>query len=147
VDSNGLERFPLLGISRGCSWAALRPPVQAALTRWIAKAPLDFRTLIDEPTPASAYADIRCPILILRSEHAPKPTRLIAETLPTLLPAANLAVIDGTGHMGPLTHVGAVSSAIARHVVQVDAGSPPGRGNCRPPGAARRDVYAAVEVV
>jgi pimeloyl-ACP methyl ester carboxylesterase len=94
-----------------------------------------------------AYADIRRPILILRGEHAPKPTRFIAETLPTLLPAANLAVIDGTGHMGPLTHVGAVSSAIARHVVQVGAGSPPGRGNCRPPGAARRDVYAAVEVV
>ena len=109
--------------------------------------PLDFRALIDEPTPVSAYADIRCPILILGGEHAPKPTRLIAETLPTLLPAANLAVIDGTGHMGPLTHVGAVSSAIARHVVEVDAGSPPGRGNCRPPGAARRDVYAAVKVV
>jgi hypothetical protein len=59
----------------------------------------------------------------------------------------NLAVIDGAGHMGPLTQMGAVSSAIARHVMRVGAGSLPGRGNCRPSGAARRDVYATVKVV
>ncbi len=41
------------------AWAALRPSVQAALTRWTPKGPLDFRALIDEPTPASAYADLR----------------------------------------------------------------------------------------
>ena len=128
------------------SWAALRPSVQAGLTRWIAKAPLDFRALFDEPTPVGAYADIRCPMLILRGEHALKPTRLIAETLSTLLPAANLAVIDGAGHMGPLTHVGDVSSAITRHIVMVDAGSPLGRRSCRPSCAARRDLCAAVEV-
>ena len=103
------------------AWAALRPSVQAALTRWTPKAPLDFRALIDEPTPASAYADLRFPTLIMRGEHAPAPTRLIAETLPTLMPAARLVVIAGAGHMGPLTHASEVNAAIERHIAEPQA--------------------------
>jgi pimeloyl-ACP methyl ester carboxylesterase len=105
------------------AWAALRPSVQAALTRWAPKAPLDFRAAIAEPTPASAYADLRFPALIIRGEHAPAPTRLIAETLPTLMPAARLAVVPGAGHMGPLTHAPEVNAAIARHIAESDAKS------------------------
>ncbi len=103
------------------AWAALRPSVQAALTRWIPKAPLDFRALIDEPTGMTAYSELRVPALILRGEHAPQPTRLIAETLPTLMPAARLSVIAGAGHMGPLTHASEVNEAIARHIDEAEA--------------------------
>ena len=53
------------------AWAALRPSVQAAMTRWMPKAPLDFRALIDEPTRMTAYAELRIPALIMRGEHAP----------------------------------------------------------------------------
>jgi pimeloyl-ACP methyl ester carboxylesterase len=103
------------------AWAALRPSVQAALTRWTPKAPLDFRALIDEPTPASAYADLRFPALIMQGEHAPAPTRLIAETLPTLMPTAHLVVVAGAGHMGPLTHASEVNAAIERHIAESQA--------------------------
>ena len=103
------------------AWAALRPSVQAALTRWTPKVPLDFRALIDEPTLASAYTDFRFPALIMRGEHAPAPTRLIADNLPTLMPAARLAVIPGAGHMGPLTHAPEVNAMIERHVAQSQA--------------------------
>jgi pimeloyl-ACP methyl ester carboxylesterase len=103
------------------AWSALQPSVQAALTRWTPKAPLDFRALINEPTPSSTYADLRFPALIMRGEHAPAPTRLIAETLPTLMPSAHLAVIAGAGHMGPLTHTPEVNAAIARHIAESDA--------------------------
>jgi len=99
------------------AWQALRPSVQAALTRWAPKAPLDFRALMEETTPASAYAALRLPALIMRGQHAPAPTRLIADTLPTLLPAARLVVIRGAGHMGPLTHAPEVNAAIKRHIV------------------------------
>jgi pimeloyl-ACP methyl ester carboxylesterase len=103
------------------AWAALRPSVQAALTRWMPKAPLDFRALIDEPTCLTAYTALRIPALILRGEHAPQTTRLIAETLPTLMPAARLAVIAGAGHMGPLTHSSEVNAVITRHIDQARA--------------------------
>ena len=38
-----------------------------------------------------------------------------------LLPAARLAVIDGAGHMGPLTHADAVGACMAAHIDAVEA--------------------------
>ena len=122
------------------AWAALRPSVQAALTRWAPKAPLDFRAAIYEPTPASAYADLRFPTLIMRGEHAPAPTRLIAETLPTLMPAARLAVITGAGHMGPLTHAPEVNAAIARHIAESETNF---RQGCLSAAGPRLDRFGA----
>lgn len=103
------------------AWEALRPSVQAALTRWAPKAPLDFRALLDERTPASAYTGLRGPALIMRGQHAPVPTRAIAERLPMLLPAARLAIVEGAGHMGPLTHADKVNAIIVRHIAEADA--------------------------
>jgi pimeloyl-ACP methyl ester carboxylesterase len=101
-------------------WAALRPSMQQALTRWLPKAPLDFAALIEEPTPLAAYAELRMPALILRGQHAPLPSRLIVETLAAALPAASFSVITGAGHMGPLTHAAIVSAAIASHLGRVE---------------------------
>jgi len=102
------------------AWDTLRPPVQAALMRWLPKAPLDFSALIEEPTALAAYASLRVPALVLRGEHALTPSRLIAETLWALLPAAELREIAGAGHMGPLTHTAAVNAAIVRHIARVE---------------------------
>ena len=105
------------------AWLALRPSLQAALTRWIPKASLDFRALLDEPTPAGAYADLLFPTLIMRGEHALAPPRLIVEILETLLPDAHLMVMPGAGHMGPLTHAAQVNAAITRHIGASEADS------------------------
>ena len=59
---------------------------------------------------------MRCPVLIFRGEHAPKPSRLIAHALSDLLPNGRLAVVDRAGHMGPLTHAADVSRLIANHI-------------------------------
>jgi pimeloyl-ACP methyl ester carboxylesterase len=106
------------------AWAALRPDLRHALARWLPKAPLDFAALIGERAEASDYARLRCPTLIIRGEHAPVPTRLIAEALPTLLPNARLAVVAGAGHMGPLTHATEVNAIIGRHIAEVSARKP-----------------------
>ncbi|MCK6451557.1 MAG: hypothetical protein L6R19_11970 [Alphaproteobacteria bacterium] len=103
------------------AWAALRPSLQAALVRWIAKAPLDFHALMAEPTPIAAYAGFRMPTLVMRGEHAPRPTRLVAGLLASVLPAARLTVLDGAGHMGPLTHAAAVNALIVAHVNAAEA--------------------------
>jgi pimeloyl-ACP methyl ester carboxylesterase len=115
------------------AWAALRPPVQQALTRWLPKAPLDFSALIEEPTRLADYAGLRMPAFILRGELAPRPTRLIADTLWAALPSAELAVIEGAGHMGPLTRSGIVSRAIARHIAATQSGHRQAdKAGCRP---------------
>jgi pimeloyl-ACP methyl ester carboxylesterase len=109
------------------------------LIRWAPKAPLDFRALIDEPTPADAYRSLTFPVLILRGEHAPAPTRVIAENLSELLPTSRLTVIDGAGHMGPLTHAPEISALIVRHIIDAEADAQPRRWRL---GAAVRPAEA-----
>jgi pimeloyl-ACP methyl ester carboxylesterase len=114
------------------AWAVLRPSVKQALTRWIPKAPLDFRALFEEPTPLAAYTNFDFPVLLLRGENSPRPSRLIVEALAAALPMTRLHVIAGAGHMGPLTHPEAVAAAIALRIA--DARVSPSR---IPPFVAR----------
>jgi pimeloyl-ACP methyl ester carboxylesterase len=99
------------------AWGKLQPWVQSAFIRWVAKAPMEFHALMEEPTPFVAYTGLSVPILILRGEHAPRPTRMIAELLSSCLPDARTAVVKGAGHTGPLTHAPAVNALIASHIV------------------------------
>lgn len=99
------------------AWERMRPAVQNGLVRWVPKAPLDFRALFEEPTPAAAYRALDFPVLILRGERGPMPTRIIAEGLADLLPRGRLAVVRGAGHMGPITHALEVSALMVQHIV------------------------------
>jgi pimeloyl-ACP methyl ester carboxylesterase len=105
------------------TWERMRPAAQRALICWAPKGPLDFRALIEDPTPASAYRALKCPALIMRGEYALKPSRIIAERLAELLPDSQLLVMDGAGHMGPFTHASTVAMLIARHIATIDAQS------------------------
>ena len=102
------------------AWNAMRPAAQKP------KGPLDFRALLDDPTPRSAYRALQFSVLLLRGENAPMPTRIIAQALSELLPDNRLTVIDGAGHMGPLTHASEVSLLIVQHIVAANwrAGRP-----------------------
>jgi pimeloyl-ACP methyl ester carboxylesterase len=102
------------------AWEAMRPAVQNALIRWAPKAPLDFHALMNEGITASNYRALSFPILILRGEHAPAPTRLIAEGLFELLCASQLMVVNGAGHMGPVTHAPEVSALIMQHITSIE---------------------------
>ena len=103
------------------AWDALRPAVQDGLIRWMPKAPLDFTALLCEPTPASVYARLTCPTLVMRGEHAPAPTRLIAALLQSLMRHAQGSVVAAAGHMGPLTHAAEVNALIVAHIAEADA--------------------------
>jgi len=104
------------------SFKALRPGIQHGLVRWAPKAPLDFRALIDETTSQEAYRSLAFPVLLLRGQHAPAPTRLIAERLDSLLPDSRLATIEGAGHMGPMTHAPEVSGAMVQFIETAQRG-------------------------
>jgi pimeloyl-ACP methyl ester carboxylesterase len=107
------------------AWDAMSSDLQQALIRWAPKAPLDFQALLDEPSRLAAYRELRCPALVLRGQHAPKPSRLIAHALSGLLPDGRLVVVDRAGHMGPLTHAAEVSRLIANHIAAFRSGTAP----------------------
>jgi pimeloyl-ACP methyl ester carboxylesterase len=98
------------------AWDAIRPALQDALIRWLPKVSLEFDALFNEPTPWRALAEFHAPTLIIRGEHAPAPTRLIADTLPFIFPNARNTVVTGAGHMGPLTHAADVNAMIIDHI-------------------------------
>ncbi len=103
------------------AWARLRPEVRTRLVHWAPKAPLDFHALIEEPTPASAFRELGMPVLILRGELAPAPTRLVAELLRRVLPECRLETIAGAGHMGAVTHAEDVNAHIVAHLSTLTA--------------------------
>lgn len=98
------------------AWRTMRPGLQKALLRWAPKGPLDFRASFNEPTPPAAYSALDCPILVLRGEHSPWPSCLVAECLAELLPNSRFAVVPGAGHMGPITHAPEICALIAQHI-------------------------------
>lgn len=102
------------------AWNAMRPASQKALIRWAPKGPLDFRALIEDATQPAAYRKLRFPVLIMRGEHAPLPTRVIADGLADLLPASQIMVVAGAGHMGPFTHAQTVSAWLLEHIAATD---------------------------
>lgn len=103
---------------------AMKPELQAALVRFLPKASLHFHALIHESMPASEYARFGFPVLVLRGEFAPVPTRLIARELVCRVPAAIGTIVPGAGHMGPLTHADPVADRLVRQILSYDtAGS------------------------
>jgi pimeloyl-ACP methyl ester carboxylesterase len=121
------------------AWSALRPSVQSALIRWAPKGPLEFRALLEEETPPRAYRALSCPVLILCGEHAPMPTRIIAERLAELISSSRLVVVAGAGHMGPVTHDAPVSELIVRHIAEAEA-----EAAARPPRTWRPRTLADI---
>jgi pimeloyl-ACP methyl ester carboxylesterase len=94
------------------TWAALKPSLQEALLRWLPKAPLDFRALMQEPGELDDYRRLRFPVLILRGSLAPAPTATVATLLAGVLPDCTSEVLAGAGHMGPVTHAEQVAARI-----------------------------------
>ena len=104
----------------GGAWEALREDARAELVRvaWVIRE--GAKTLSEDRTPASAYRGIDVPVLLLTGERSPVAARRVVERLAEAIPGARVEVVGGAGHMGPLTHAGAVNEAVVR---AIDAGA------------------------
>lgn len=98
------------------AWESMRPRVQEAVLRWIPEGRLEFDALFKERLSWSSFARCGAPVLVMRGEHAPAPTRVIADALPSRFSNARWVVVPGAGHMGPVTHADAVNALIVSHI-------------------------------
>lgn len=94
------------------AWAALPPDSKAAFRAAGWKLFEEVRTLSADRTGA-AFADIQAPALILGGSRSPLTERRTIERLAGILPHARLEILEGAGHMGPITHHAQVNAAIA----------------------------------
>ena len=76
----------------------------------------EVSSLMADRTGAAAYAALTAPTLLIAGELSPAAARRVGEVLLGALPDARREVVKGAGHMGPLTHAGAVEELIARHI-------------------------------
>jgi len=100
------------------AWDALRPALQDGLIAWMPTASLEFAALFCEQTPAAAFTRLGIPSLIIRGEHAPASTRVVADILSCLLREVALETVAGAGHMGPVTHAADVNARMVRHIAR-----------------------------
>lgn len=98
------------------AWAALPPAQRDAFVAVGAKVCREVRSLCFDPTPADAYRGVTAPTLILAGDRSPVAERRVCDVLAATLPAAELAVLTGLGHMGPLVGADAVNARIAAHL-------------------------------
>jgi pimeloyl-ACP methyl ester carboxylesterase len=103
------------------AWDGLKPEVQVDLVRWVPKAALDFRALIEERIPLEAYRRLRAPMLLMRGEYSPMSAQLVTHKLAQFMKPRAVEVIAGAGHMGPFTHAETVNRAIVDHLLAVDS--------------------------
>lgn len=110
--AGGLERFVDYWNGPG-SWACTAPALRRELVARIGAIATNFHATMTEPTPSAAYRRLTMPTLILTGSDTRPPVRRIAELLTEAIPQAVQRVVEGAGHMLPLTHRDAVEAAIA----------------------------------
>lgn len=98
------------------AWLGLPPPARAGFLEVGRKVYGEVRSLMQDRTPGSAYAPLDVPALLMTGEHSPTAARRVIVQLSMSLPKAKIEVIDGAGHMGPITHGAKVNESIARHI-------------------------------
>lgn len=101
------------------AWDALPPPSRAQFLKVGRKVYFEVKSLVFDETPASAYAPFTGRALVLNGAKTPAPARKVGENVAAALPHAERIVVEGAGHMGPLTHATIVNDAIASHLAKV----------------------------
>lgn len=73
-----------------------------------------FEALLREPLQRAQLVRLAMPMLFMTGAHTVAVTRRLAELLRRGLPYAHHAVLQGMGHMGPITHAAEVNRWIVK---------------------------------
>lgn len=110
-----MERFVDFWSGAG-AWRALPAAARGAMLRAGPATAAAVLGLMQDRTPARAYASIATPTLLLAGERSPLAARRVTEALAAAMPRARRIVVAGAGHMGPLTAAAVVDALIAEHI-------------------------------
>ncbi|MGE0496145.1 MAG: alpha/beta hydrolase [Vulcanimicrobiota bacterium] len=94
-------------------WQAMAEPARQAFLEVGRKVFFEVRSLSADRTGLADYANLTMPVLLMTGEQTPASARRVCALLADSLPRARHLVIEGAGHMGPITHAEAVGRAIA----------------------------------
>lgn len=115
----GTGRFVDYWSGRG-TWEQLPAARRAQLAPQLAKVTLDFEAALNEPGTLDELRTLRVPTLLIRGARTALPTQALCNLLAAVLPDARSEVIDGAGHMAPLTHREAVNRLIVDELMSFE---------------------------
>ncbi|HEY4241268.1 MAG TPA: alpha/beta fold hydrolase [Kofleriaceae bacterium] len=98
------------------AWSTLAEDVRASFRRVGWKLFREVISLSADPTPAARFASIAAPTLLMGGALTPALEQRVLQTLAARLPHATLTMLDGAGHMGPITHAATVNAAFAAFI-------------------------------
>ena len=120
LDEVWLERFADWWQGPG-AWRALPEETRRAFREVAWKMSQEVATLSADRTSRERYATITAPTLVLAGERTQPAELHVVRKLARMLPRAELQLVPGAGHMGPVTHAAAVNAAIAAFLEAPDA--------------------------
>jgi pimeloyl-ACP methyl ester carboxylesterase len=94
------------------AWEALREDARAEFRRVAGVVHGAVVALARDATPASAYAVVSAPALLMTGQQSTLAAHAVVRRLSVALAGARVLTVPGAGHMGPLTHAEAVNGAI-----------------------------------
>ena len=98
------------------TWDAIPEQRKADYAAYSPKVVLDFTALFAASDPLSAYGDLEMPMRVTSGNTGPLPARRVAELLGRAKGDGVLRVIDGVGHMAPVTDPDRVNPEIIAHL-------------------------------
>jgi len=116
VDSGELDQAGRMFVdywSGQGTWESLQDWQRGTVSKRMPKVTKDFGAVMGDGSPLIDFADLDIPTLFLYGIDSPEPTRKIVQWLGQTLPKVEVRGILGLGHMGPVTHSGAVAQIIA----------------------------------
>jgi len=98
------------------AWAAMAAEKRAAFASQLGNIVLDFQALLGEPSGLEDLRGLSLPTLLAQGGCTRLPSRSVCKRLRHAHPAWRFEVLDGAGHMVPVTHRDAVNELIAAHL-------------------------------
>jgi pimeloyl-ACP methyl ester carboxylesterase len=101
------------------AWANTPEKRRPAIASAMRKVKGEWNAIFTEPTPLAAFAKLAVDTHFLVGSESPASTKGVARLLTGTLPRVTRTVIDGAGHMGPITHPDQVNAAIEAYLDRV----------------------------
>jgi pimeloyl-ACP methyl ester carboxylesterase len=97
------------------SWDAMPAEKRASFAPQLGKVTRDFEAIFSEQI-GSNELRLAMPVLLVQGGCTTLPVRCVVDRLRKALPAAAFRVVQGAGHMLPITHRDQVNALVASHV-------------------------------
>jgi pimeloyl-ACP methyl ester carboxylesterase len=117
----GMERFVDYWNGPG-AWRQLGDEARRAVTALAPKVYREVSAIVADGTPLAAYRQVRPPTLLMVGSRTTPAAARIAAVLGAAIPDCRTAVIQGAGHMAPMTHAEDVAAALEDHIRRNPAG-------------------------